>query len=265
MQFGRLLGSMFCALLILVHLKVAANPIAGKGTWETTLKARDMSGTAVALDDPSAAFFYDSTLNVTWLADWSLRAKSDWYSASDWAAGLVYGGYSDWRMPSVVDGGVPGCPNNPAGGDTCGFNPTIEVNGVYSEWAHLYFVTLGNISYCALGDVACGTGVSGPQAGWVPLANSAFFRDMQADWYWSGTQYPLPLNMFLFSTNIGSVSWTFGQLFQANATAVRAGDVLHVTSVVPEPMSLWLIVSGLAALGLGRRFSCLRLDATPNE
>lgn len=34
-----------------------AAPVTGQGTWETTLKARDIDGNAVALSSASAAFF----------------------------------------------------------------------------------------------------------------------------------------------------------------------------------------------------------------
>ena len=42
-----------------------AVPVSGQGTWETTLQARDING------DMIVDAYYDSTLNLTWLANWN--------------------------------------------------------------------------------------------------------------------------------------------------------------------------------------------------
>jgi hypothetical protein len=54
----------------------------------------------------------DDVLNITWLQDanysetpgYSATAVMTWAEATTWAANLVYGGYSDWRLPTTVDG-----------------------------------------------------------------------------------------------------------------------------------------------------------------
>ena len=76
---GRLM-SLFTRLALATTLVATAAtahaaPVTGQGTWETTLQARDISGNAVALGDTNAAFFYDTTLNVTWLANMNRTAR----------------------------------------------------------------------------------------------------------------------------------------------------------------------------------------------
>ena len=65
---------------ILVELLIAnsawAAPIIGQGTWETTLQARDLDG-----DLTTTEAFYDTTLNITWLADAAL-SKTETFIAT---------------------------------------------------------------------------------------------------------------------------------------------------------------------------------------
>ena len=50
-------------------------PISGQGTWETTLQARDFNGDSV-IDA-----YYDTALNITWLADWNATGTMTWDAA----------------------------------------------------------------------------------------------------------------------------------------------------------------------------------------
>jgi len=241
-------------LAVFVPTQVGANTIQGRGTWETTLSARDVNGHPVPLNSPSAVFFYDSVLNVTWLANMNASAGSayddagdssdgilTWTSAMRWASALTVGGYSNWRLPRILDTGTPGC----ASGELdCGFNSPPQVGGNYSEFTHLYYVTLGNLGYCS---PLAGNNCTDAQPGW-DLVNSATFQIPQSisrwDSYWS-------------STTVGNDAWFFnfdggGQGFLPQylgqyAVAVRDGDV----AALPEPASLGLAILAIAG--------CLRL------
>ncbi|MBL8488869.1 MAG: DUF1566 domain-containing protein [Rhodocyclaceae bacterium] len=64
--------------------------------------------TLAALWNRGGGLIYDDTLHVTWLSDadfaktsgFDADGKLNWYDARAWADGLVFRGYSDWRLPS---------------------------------------------------------------------------------------------------------------------------------------------------------------------
>ena len=80
------------------------NP-AGRGTWETTLQARDVNG------DGIVEAYYDTAVNITWLANANAGAGSTfdnglnptdgrmtWVNANAWAAALNVQGVTGWRL-----------------------------------------------------------------------------------------------------------------------------------------------------------------------
>jgi PEP-CTERM motif len=226
------------ALLALGPAAQAA-PISGQGTWETTLRARDLDGDGVT------DAFYDTELNVTWLRDANANGRMNWNAAKTWASNLVVGGYSGWRLPTIVDTGAPGCSFSHAGGTDCGYNvQTKSGSVVYSELAHLYYRTLGNKSYCAPGDSYCDVG----QPGWG-LTNTGNFQNLLSYAYWSGTEYAPYIGAWYFSTYNGFQDGG-GQSTDYSAVAVRPGDV---TAAIPEPGTYALMLSGLTALAVVQR------------
>ncbi len=147
-----------------------------QGTWETTLHARDTNGDMVV--DACC----DSTLDLTWLADWNANGADTWGNQVAWAAGLNVHGFIGWRLPSATNHNNEGCNGSFAGGTDCGYN----VDSASSEMAHVYCVTLGNLAFCRPGDSSC---TGGPPAGFG-LSNTAdFINIMQSRLYWSGTEY----------------------------------------------------------------------------
>lgn len=184
---------MGAAAALLVGVAHAAG-VPGQGTWETTLLGRDIGGNAVAASDPSAVFLYDTTLDLTWLRDANVNGSMNWSAANTWANTLTVGAYGGWRLPTMIDTGLPGCVYSFAGGTDCGYNvltksgdPATYQPGqtVYSEMAHLFYVSLGNKAYCPPGDPTC---AGGPQPGWG-LTNTGDFQNMQTALCWSGSRW----------------------------------------------------------------------------
>ncbi|HEB56139.1 MAG TPA: hypothetical protein ENI98_07515, partial [Gammaproteobacteria bacterium] len=86
---------------------VYAAPITGQGTWESTLQGRDLDG-----DLSTFEAYYDTALDITWLADANYAGTPmDWATANNWAANLnpYNSGITGWRLPVTIDTGGRGC------------------------------------------------------------------------------------------------------------------------------------------------------------
>lgn len=174
---------------------------------------------------------YDTTLDITWLADANANSTMPLDTANAWATNLNVNGVIGWRLPTMVDTGTSGC-NSANTGTDCGYNVKI-MSGVtvFSEMASLFYDTLGNLAFYD-------TNGTGPQSGWG-LSNTGPFSNLQSFVYWTGLEYePIPndawffnfLNGFQGPTNKGFQNDTgTNNLFYA--LAVRPGDI----SAVPIP------------------------------
>ncbi len=98
MQTKVMKRAVFGAAAMPLAAAAQAAGVPGQGTWETSLKGRDMGGAAVATDSSSAVFLYDTTLNVTWLRDADVNGTMVWNTANTWANTLTVGAYSGWRL-----------------------------------------------------------------------------------------------------------------------------------------------------------------------
>lgn len=206
-----------------------------------TLLAPGLS--SAALIDRGGGLIYDTDLDVTWLQDANYARTSgydtdgimNWAGAVAWADQLVYGGSSDWRLPATADIGLAGC-NNTLPGDECAIVPDAST----SEWAHLYYVELGNQSlYLPDGNPRTGGG----------LTNAGPFINLQNDIYWGGTPHIGQNLSYIFEVITGRNLANFvGNGFYA--TAVTDGDI----GAVPVPAAGWLAgVAFAAAAARARR------------
>jgi hypothetical protein len=230
----------------------------------TLLASASITGIAHAsLIDRGNGLLYDDVLNVTWLQDANYAHTSgyagtgitgamDWATAMTWAADLVYGGYSDWRLPT----------NTPVNGSS--FNYTYSLDGStdmgsnvtspHSELAYMYHVNLGlkGVSDTAGNDQSdfgiFGNGTyNGVDRNSHGQNNVGLVSDLQNWAYWSDIDFsPSPIDAWAFATYLGIQVNQNKIINQYYAWAVRPGDV--TVSSVPVPAAFWLFGSGLIAL-----------------
>lgn len=203
------------------------------------LQGRDLNGSLGSFEA-----YYDTVLDITWLADANMNGIMTWDAANTWATNLSFYNpltnqtYDYWRLPTTTDTGMAGC-NFAYSGTDCGYN----VAPASSEMAHLYFVTLGNQSYYTT------TGaVSGAYAGGANptsnLDNVGPFVNFQAYSYWSGTEYAPYPSAWRFDTWVGRQDFVL-KTYSHYALAVSPGDV----AAVPEAQTYALMLAGLGLIG----------------
>lgn len=233
--------SIIAAAAVLAAGSAAAiGNVSGQGTWETTLKARDIN------HDGKVDAYYDTDLNISWLANanllavpWVSTGRTDYYSAVQAVDSLVVGGAKDWHLPTI---NIDNC-----GGDNenefsvfgqCGYG----VDPSTSQMAHMFSVTLGNTSAPHVGDT---------------LSNIGPFADLQSFGYWfsrdyttwQGNKQDWEAWRFSFAAGRQDIMRKDSQL---HVWAVHDGDV-GLLAPVPEPETYSMMLAGLGAMVLVAR------------
>ena len=194
-----------------------------------------MAGAAqAALVNRGGGLIYDTTRDITWLADMNYAQTSmTWAAATAWADNLVYSGFDDWRLPTLnpVDASCTG-----------GFGVGLGYDCTGSELSGLFVTELG------YNNDGFGVHITSDDTT-EQIANLALFSNVQTG-YWSGTDYaPNPDAAYGFSAwgAYQSVGSKDGMLY---AVAVRPGDV---AAPVSEPQTLALALLALGATAVARR------------
>ncbi len=194
--------------------------------------------------------YYDTVLDITWLADAGYSATTGalpadgamWWSAASWVQGLDFFGVNGWRLPEVtsristksIDLVTPG-----AGSDARA-----------SELGHMYYANLelGGDQSPARGSIL------------IPGLRDGVIRNFSADLFWTKDTYQGNVmtawalwTSFPFS---GSQAYV-PKVAKGGAWAVHDGDpfgfVPGPAPAVDEPATLWLLVAGLGVGGFMQR------------
>ncbi|MGE5453431.1 MAG: hypothetical protein ACM3VZ_16500 [Acidobacteriota bacterium] len=237
-----------------------AAPVAGQGSWESTLMARDLNGDGVA------DAYYDTQLNISWLADVMFLQPGGppyvgykWNTAMTRASQLDVYGIKGWRLPTVTFSGPDGSfasqfANN--GSTDQGTARTGVGWGQRSELGHLFYVTLGRAGYDIPND-SDPAAIGGPQGGWVLDGNSGPFRHVFPVNYWTQTEDPYSYGGAPRPGGALVMDFAYGRQgvydkgMDAGAWFVRDGDV----GAVPEAQTVALALSGLGVMTWRRRGS----------
>ncbi len=219
---------------------------------QAALQGRDLDGSLATFEA-----YYDTALNITWLADanyaktsgFDADGKMDWVTANLWVSQLVVGGYDHWRLPDVgpVNGLSYDYTRSYDGSTDNSYNFTSQ----RKELAHLFYVTLGNPGFYDTTGAPSGCYVFGAEDCFDnpgPFVNAPF-----PYLYWNAGEAPTPAEAWVFRLDMGALGAAVTrEENQYLVWAVHPGDVGSV-GVVPEPEAYALWLAGLGCVGLAAR------------
>lgn len=241
------------------------------GSAQAALQGRDLNGSADSFEA-----YYDTELDITWLADanyaqttghsvnyaqnpgFTATGGMNWAASKAWVAGLSFTNgvqvFDNWRLPTLtpINGVSFQYLDSSDGSTDNGYNVSAP-GSVYSgskasELAHLFYNTLGNPSYETLSGANSGA-CSPPN---YCLKNVGPFSNVQPYIYWTDLEHgAAPSRAWNFITLDGSQdSDPKSALY--GAWAVSSGDI---AAPVPEAQTYAMMLAGLGLLAAvaGRR------------
>lgn len=220
------------------------------------------------LIDRGNGLIYDDVLDITWLKDVNYARTSgyhdtgnmSWGESVAWADSLEYGGFDDWRLPSLnfsvgPDGDktdfLLNCSseqylNMDNSGCDYGYNST----SVAHEMAYMFYVNLGNMgrydengNRTSLEDFrALNSTFTDAESG-----QQVSFENLRRSQYWYGNEFsPNTNRAWNFHFDYGAQSTFEKSVPNRPAWAVRDGDVLSID--VPEPSGSLLVLMGVLGM-----------------
>jgi hypothetical protein len=264
----------------LTHVvKLAALTVAlglASGHANAALQARYFDGSS----SPSA--YYDTDLNITWLADANYGATAGygtistvdypgsgfftWDQANTWASSLSFtangNAISDWRLPTVspIAGGAYNYVFAYDGSTDNGYNisapGTANAGAKGSELAYLAYNELGIPSACAVGMSTTADSCDFQPGGVTNVGSTDPFFNIQNYFYWTGTANGDESNKaFSFDFRDGFQYAQQNKLEYGYAMAVANGDVGSATPIaaVPEADTWAMLLAGLGLVGMMAR------------
>lgn len=228
----------------------ALSLIAASAPALAELHGRDFNGSLA-----TAEAYYDSVLNITWLAD-ANYAKTSGFDADglvdygvllSWAADAAIGGSEDWRLPMM---------HAPSDGVAYDYS-AFSYDGVSSDvgWNHKSPSNeLAYMFYVNLGNQGSHDGTGTPTPCWpnLCLVNTGPFINLMPYWYTTET-LDNPFTVPMFGMHDGQLNGNQPHIPGYYGWLVHDGDIGVPTAPVPEPATWAMMLSGLAVLGATAR------------
>ncbi len=217
---------------------------------------------------------YDDVLDITWLQDASYLRTSgadadglaNYDGATSWVDNLIFGGFDDWRLPTLLPGNGPSY--NTAfsfdGSTDRGFNN----DGSNNEMGHLFSNSLNNVSFFNAAGVGSQPGSDTFNSSFIDGETGELFsfENIGISYWANPANNPISNAAWGFNfQNFNGISTGETQLLGLpsglSVWAVRDGDVPSSippqtggpTTGIPEPASLGLFAFGLAGFLAARK------------
>ena len=241
-QYRLLDGNYSLATIGTALVRNETGPVPEQGTWASTLLARDLDSAPETIEA-----WYDALLDITWLADadyartsgYDSDGRMTWNESLAWIGTLntaAFLGHTGWRLPTMgpINGVGVTYPTTYDGTTDRAYNisapGTLHAGSTASEMAHLYYNTLGNLSFY---DTA-----GNPDQPRYGITNTGPFSNIRPYKYWTDLVYALdPSGAWRFSFDHGFQD-PDPNFVAYHAWPVHPGDIGEVPVLLPGDINL---------------------------